>query len=108
MNTPNSAVSPIKTTTSSTITYADFAKLDLRVGLVKEASLPDWSEKLIELKVDFGEELGERKILAGLRKWYSSLADSDPSKRHKHYQYVDKRGIYFASDLRKPQPTSRS
>ncbi len=70
MNTPNSAVSPIKTTTSSTITYADFAKLDLRVGLVKEASLPDWSEKLIELKVDFGEELGERKILAGLRKWY--------------------------------------
>ncbi|MBM3072690.1 site-specific DNA-methyltransferase [Lelliottia sp. RWM.1] len=47
-------------------------------------------------------------VEAGLRKWYGSLSDSDPSKRHKHYQYVDKRGIYFASDLRKPQPTSRS
>ncbi|AYA13027.1 site-specific DNA-methyltransferase [Escherichia coli] len=59
-----------------------------------------------ELRRKFGGD--DAAVEVGLRKWYSSLSDSDPSKRHKHYQYVDKRGIYFASDLRKPQPTSRS
>lgn len=43
-----------------------------------------------------------------LRAWYASLPDSEPSKRHKHYSSVDARGIFFPSDLRKPQPTSRS
>ncbi|MBS4685470.1 hypothetical protein H8J16_28390, partial [Klebsiella pneumoniae] len=59
-----------------------------------------------ELRRKFGGD--DAAVEAGLRKWYGSLSDNDPSKRHKHYQYVDKRGIYFASDLRKPQPTSRS
>jgi adenine-specific DNA-methyltransferase len=44
----------------------------------------------------------------GLRAWYAGLPDSDPSKRNKHYSSVDRRGIFFPSDLRKPQPTSRS
>jgi len=51
------------------IEYADFEKLDLRVGKVVEASAPEWSNKLIEMKVDFGQELGARTILAGLRKF---------------------------------------
>jgi len=54
-----------------TITYDDFVKLDLRVGQVIEATIPQWSEKLIEMKVNFGEEIGERKILAGIQKEYS-------------------------------------
>lgn len=70
MTEPTTITKPAETTLSSTITYQDFAKLDLRVGLVIQASLPDWSEKLIELKVDFGEAIGERIILAGLRQWY--------------------------------------
>ncbi len=54
-----------------TITYEDFEKLDIRVGRVIEASIPDWSNKLIELKVDFGQEIGEKTILSGIKKWYS-------------------------------------
>jgi len=53
------------------IVYDDFAKLDIRVGLVTEASAPDWSEKLIRYEVDLGEEIGIRVLFSGIRKWYS-------------------------------------
>jgi methionyl-tRNA synthetase len=51
------------------IEYSDFEKLDLRVGKVLEASEPEWSNKLIEMKVDFGAEVGARTIFAGIRKF---------------------------------------
>jgi methionyl-tRNA synthetase len=51
------------------IEYADFEKLDLRVGLVLSASLPEWSNKLIEMRVDFGSEIGQKTIFAGIRKF---------------------------------------
>ncbi len=54
------------------ITYPDFEKLELRVGKILEASNPDWSTKLIEFKVDFGPEIGEKTIFSGIRKWYKS------------------------------------
>lgn len=50
-----------------TIQYPDFAKLDMRVGLVKNAVSPEWSEKLLELTVDLGPEIGERTIMAGMK-----------------------------------------
>ena len=53
-----------------TINYQDFDKVDIRVGKVVVASDPEWSEKLIELSVDFGEEIGQKTILSGVKKWY--------------------------------------
>ncbi len=52
------------------VTYEDFSKLDLRVGKVIDASLPDWSEKLIRYEVDLGEEIGTRIMFSGIRAWY--------------------------------------
>ncbi len=52
------------------ITFADWDKVDVRLGTIVEASAPDWSNKLIELHVDFGEEIGRRTIFTGMRKWY--------------------------------------
>ncbi len=52
------------------IQYADFDKLDLRIGEVVRSFVPEWSEKLIELTVNFGEELGERTVFAGMKQWY--------------------------------------
>jgi len=54
------------------ITYADFDKLDIRVGTVVKAFVPEWSEKLLEFEVDFGQEsgIGTRTILSGVKKWY--------------------------------------
>lgn len=54
----------------NSITYPDFEKLDIRVGTVVSATLPDWSRKLIEMTVDFGEDLGLRTIFSGIRQWY--------------------------------------
>ena len=52
------------------VTYDDFAKLDIRAGLITAASAPEWSEKLIRYEVDLGEEIGKRILFSGIRKWY--------------------------------------
>jgi len=54
-----------------TITLDDFIKLDVRIGEVIEAKNLADSKKLLELTVDFGEEVGTRTILAGMQKWYT-------------------------------------
>jgi len=46
----------------------DFAKIEMKVGLVIAASAVEESEKLIRLEVDFGDE--KRIIFTGVRKWY--------------------------------------
>lgn len=53
-----------------TIEYADFDKLDLRIGRIITAEAPDWSRKLLQFVVDFGPELGQKTILSGIRQWY--------------------------------------
>lgn len=53
----------------SIIEFSDFEKLDLRVGKVLEAIESAWSNKLIEMKIDFGAEVGQRTIFAGIRKF---------------------------------------
>ena len=53
------------------ITFDDFIKLDIRIGEVTAAQNVETSSKLIQLSVDFGEEIGIRTILAGMQKWYS-------------------------------------
>ena len=53
-----------------TITFDDFAKIDMRMGLVVRAEVPEGSRSVIRLTVDFGEELGERTIFVGIKPWY--------------------------------------
>ena len=52
------------------ITYDDFAKLDFRVGYVKECMRKEGADKLLRLTVDFGEE-GMRNILSSLYPLYN-------------------------------------
>jgi len=52
------------------ITYDDFKKVTLRVGVVKQAEAVEGSEKLIKMQVDLGGET--RQIVSGIRKWYSA------------------------------------
>lgn len=51
------------------VEYSDFEKLDLRVGQIISADLPQWSEKLIRYEVDFGSEIGKRVMFSGIRSW---------------------------------------
>lgn len=50
------------------ISFDDFAKVDLRVGKITEASRVEKSDKLLKLKVIFGSST--RQILAGIGKAY--------------------------------------
>lgn len=43
-----------------------------------------------------------KAMTTGLKEWYRDLADGNPSKAHKHYSNVDRRGIYFAADISWP------
>lgn len=52
------------------VSIDDFVKLDIRIGTVKSAEVPEWSHWVMRLHVDFGEEIGERTIFSGIMKFY--------------------------------------
>ncbi|MCY2925848.1 MAG: hypothetical protein NT031_10480 [Planctomycetota bacterium] len=54
------------------ITYDDFAKLDLRIARVVEATPHPNADRLIVLKLDVAGQ--ERQIVAGLRQFYDPAA----------------------------------
>lgn len=43
-----------------------------------------------------------KAMTEGMKEWYRSLADGHPSKAHKHYSNIDRRGVYFAADISWP------
>ncbi len=56
--------------TQTYIEYDDFKKVQIKVGEILSAEPVEGSEKLLKLKVKFGEE--ERQILSGIAKFVSS------------------------------------
>ena len=51
------------------INYEDFAKIEFKIGEIKEATEVEGSDKLLKLRVDFGEE-NLRIVFSGIKKWY--------------------------------------
>ncbi len=51
------------------ITFAEFEKLDLRIGKIVEVTPVENSKKLLKIIVDFGSE--NRQAVAGLQKYYT-------------------------------------
>ncbi len=51
------------------IEYDDFAKVEFKIGEIKEAIEVEGSEKLLKLQVDFGEK-SLRTVFSGIKKWY--------------------------------------
>ena len=52
------------------VNFIDFQKLDIRIGTVTVAVVPDWSHWVMKLSVDLGEEIGEKTIFAGIMHFY--------------------------------------
>ncbi|PHM74667.1 methionine--tRNA ligase [Xenorhabdus kozodoii] len=51
-----------------TITFDDFAKVDLRIALIKQADFVEGSDKLLKLTLDLGGET--RQVFSGIRSAY--------------------------------------
>jgi methionyl-tRNA synthetase len=52
------------------ITIDGFQKIDIRIGTVVDATVPEWSHWVMKMAVDLGEEIGTRTIFAGIMKFY--------------------------------------
>lgn len=68
----------------------------------RKAGLDEIYGKVEELRASHGADY--EAATAALQAWYNSLPDEAPAKAHKHYRVIDARGVYFASDLRSPNP----
>ena len=88
---------------SSTITYDEFSKLDIRIGKVLKAERIEGSKKLLRLEVDIGGEV--RQIVAGIAERYRPedligrkvvvLANIQPRKIFG----VESQGMLLAADV---------
>lgn len=73
MTEPASTAAPAGSATPegvATIEYDDFAKLDLRVGLVRSAERVPKSEKLLRLEIDLGEP-ALRQVVSGIAEHFA-------------------------------------
>lgn len=52
------------------ISFKDFQRLDIRIGTVIKAEVPDWSHWVMRLTVDFGKEIGTKTAFAGIMKFF--------------------------------------
>jgi tRNA-binding protein len=52
------------------ITFDDFEKIDIRVGTVVKADVPEWSHWVIRLEVDLGPEIGVKSAFSGIMKFF--------------------------------------
>lgn len=98
-----------------TITIDDFAKLDVRVGLVLDAKAVPNSKKLIQLSVDLGTDYGNVTILAGLLAFYPDLSVLVNKKflflanlEPRAMAGLQSQGMFLALDADKPIPLSVS
>jgi len=53
-----------------TISFEDFEKVDIRIGTVTKAEVPQWSHWVIRMEVDLGPEIGTKKAFSGIMKFF--------------------------------------
>ncbi len=90
------------------ITFADYAKVEVRVGKIGAGEVPRGSEKLIKFSVDFGSE--SRTIFSGIKEWYTPeelvgvttiwVTNIPPKKT----PFGESQGMLFACDTNEGKP----
>lgn len=94
----------------ATINFDDYSKIEVRVGQIVEAIVPEGSNKLIQFRVDFGSEIGQKTIFSGIKEWYNPdelvgvktmwVVNLAPKKT----PFGDSEGMLFACDTRDGKP----
>lgn len=92
------------------ITFDEYAKIEVRVGTIVQAIVPEGSNKLIQFKVDFGSEIGQKTIFSGIKEWYSPedllgvktiwVVNLAPKKT----PFGESEGMLFACDTKDGKP----
>lgn len=100
------------------IDFADYSKIEIRVGQIVTAEVPEGSNKLIKFKVDFGPSSAEasdgqrniKTIFSGIKEWYSPeelvgvktmwVVNLAPKKT----PFGDSEGMLFACDTADGKP----
>lgn len=90
------------------INFDDYSKIEVRVGKILEATVPEGSNKLIQFKVDFGEF--QKTIFSGIKEWYNPedlvgiktlwVVNLAPKKT----PFGDSEGMLFATDTSDGKP----
>lgn len=92
-----------------TITFEEYAKVEVRVGKIVAATVPEGSEKLIQFTVDFGNE--KRTIFSGIKEWYTptelvgvttAWVTNIPTK---NTPFGESQGMLFACDDAEGKPS---
>lgn len=79
---------------------ADYIQEHKIIWREKKQGLNDIYTQYEKLKKQFGEDCAS--IESELKKWYKGLPANHPAKDHAHYNKVDSKGIFFASDISWP------
>lgn len=91
------------------IEFSDFTKVDIMVGEIIGAVIPEGSKKLIKMTVDFGSE-GKRIIFSGISEWYKPeelvgmrtvFVVNIPAK---NTPFGESQGMIFACDSKDGKP----
>jgi len=64
---------------------------------VRKKGISEIYKKVENLKKEYNNNY--EKISDNLKKWFDDLSESNPIKDHSHYCKVDKKGIYFFTDI---------
>ena len=54
------------------INYDDFAKLDIRIGTIKQVEVVEGADRLLKLTIDVGEE-DNRQVVSGIREYFEDI-----------------------------------
>lgn len=57
------------------VSYDEFKKMDIRVGTVKEVEPVEGTDKLLRFQINFGEDLGVRQIVSGIKEFYPDFEE---------------------------------
>ena len=53
-----------------TISFDQFEKVDIRIGTIISAEVPEWSHWVMRITADLGEGLGEKQCFSGIMKFF--------------------------------------